>query len=284
MKWNIITFFLILILRLNAVGQIESHGTIVVINSSQNEIVFAADGRSAKASSYSDDDCKISAFGNKVVFAASGRRGLWNRSTRSYEWDAYTLARKEFRSFTSKGTPQSVVEQFASSWGIAMKKELEIDIAADQTHALANVEDDHVLALGAFAEFKRDKTFLIVIEKITYEITANGKVIVKAFVDHRITNPESYYIGKGEIIRELDAAQTPRSREWRRDFDMGLGFSSDPIVFEATKLVRLTIDNYPPTRTDSKGKKFSIVGGPIAVARFTPKGVEWVEKGNCPQK
>ena len=165
-----------------------------------------------------------------------------------------------------------------------MGKKLEIDIAADRDHALANIEDDHVLALGAFAEFKDDKAFLIVIEKITYAITPKGEVMVNTFVDHRATNPESYYIGKGEIVRELGAAQTPRSREWIRDLKMGLGFSSDPTVYEAKEKVRLTIDNSAPTRTDSKGKKFSIVGGPIAVARLTPKGVQWVEKGNCPQE
>jgi len=65
---------------------------------------------------------------------------------------------------------------------------------------------------------------------------------------------------------------------------MGSRFSADPVVFATKYFVSLTIDNYPAMRTDSKGTPFSIVGGPIAVARLTTKGVEWIEKGNCPQK
>jgi hypothetical protein len=47
---------------LDAVGQIEGDGTVVVINSAQNEIVFAADSRTAFSDSYSDQECKIRAL------------------------------------------------------------------------------------------------------------------------------------------------------------------------------------------------------------------------------
>jgi hypothetical protein len=63
--------------------------------------------------------------------------------------------------------------------------------------------------------------------------------------------------------------------------EMGLGFAGDPTVFKARKFVELTIDNYPATRTDASGKKFSRVGGKIAITKLTPKGVEWIDPGAC---
>jgi hypothetical protein len=65
--------------------------------------------------------------------------------------------------------------------------------------------------------------------------------------------------------------------------EMGLGFAGDPTVFKAKKLVELTIDNYPATRTDASGKKFSVVGGKIAIAKLTPNGFDWVDPGNGSQ-
>lgn len=285
MKWTIVNIFLILTLGLNGTGQIQTNGTVIVITSFQSEIVFAADSRIASDSSYSDDDCKISVFGNRVIFAASGRGGVRNVITHTYIWNAHTLAKNEFRHLTRNSTPQLLAEKLASAWGLAIKKELEEDIARNKEYALLHVEDDQVLALGAFAAFEKDGTFLIAVERITYEINSNGAVVVKASMAQRVTSPGGpIYLGKGEIIRECFAGQTPRSREWKRDMQMGIDFSADPTVFTAKKLVQLTIENYPRTRADGKGGQFSIVGGPIAITRLTQKGVDWVDKACCARK
>jgi hypothetical protein len=285
MKWFVAAVILILLglSRLDAVGQMGADGTIIVINSSQKEIVFAADSRTAFSDSYSDKKCKIRAFGNKILFAASGRNGQQNKITHAHLWDADAFARNAFVAAVKKGAAEHVPEQLASSWGTAMKKQLEQDIAADRSLALANTEKDGTIALGAFADFEKDGSFLIVVEKLAYSISVDGSITVNAFVDHRATSPEGpYYIGKGEIIREFDA-KTPRSKEWKRDIEMGMGFSPDPTVFMAKALVRLTIDNYPATRVDAAGKPFSIVGGKIAIAKLTPNGFDWVDSGNCSQ-
>ena len=285
MKRLIGAIVLPLLIGLDATGQVGANGTIIVIYSSQNEIVFAADSRVAFGDSYSDKDCKIRALGGKALFAASGRGGQRNKITHVYSWDANTFARNAFVGIVKKGASQHIADQLASAWGIAMKRQLEQDIAADRSLAFANTENDGTIALGAFADFEKDGTFLIVVERLVYEVATNGAIAVKAFVDYKTTSQSSpYYMGKGEIAREAYAHQTPRSKEWQRDFDMGSRFSADPVVFATKYFVSLTIDNYPAMRTDSKGTPFSIVGGPIAVARLTTKGVEWIEKGNCPQK
>ena len=281
MKWFVAAAILLGLSRLDAAGQIGADGTIVIINSSKKEIVFAADSRTTFRHSYSDEECKIHAFGDRILFAASGRGGQRNKITHAYSWDATAFARNAFVTAGKKGTSEHLPEQLASSWGIAMKKQLEKDVAADRSLALADTEKDGTLAMGAFADFEKDGSFLIVIEKLAFSISVDGSIKIDAFVDHRATRPEGpYYIGKGEIIRELDAG-TPRSKEWKRNIDLGMGFSPDPTVFLAQALVQLTIDNYPATKVDGAGKRFSIVGGKIAIAKLTPNGFDLVVPGSC---
>src|SRR5277367_3510248 len=65
----------VLVFSLNAFGQMETDGTIIVFDGSEKEFVIAADGRTSSSNSYSDSNCKISTFGNKVIFTAQGRVG-----------------------------------------------------------------------------------------------------------------------------------------------------------------------------------------------------------------
>jgi hypothetical protein len=281
MKWFIAIVILLGLSKLNAFGQIWADGTIIVINTSQKEIVFAGDSRTAFSDSYSDKECKIHAFGNKVLFAASGRTGQRNKVTHAYSWDANAFARNAFVAAVKNGTSEHVAEQLASSWGTVMKKQLEQDITANRSLALSDTEKDGTMAVGAFADCEKDGSFLFVVEKLAYSMSQDGGIAVKAFLDHKATGPEGpYFIGKGEIIREVDAG-TPRSKEWKRDIDMGMGFSPDPTLFLAKALVQLTIDNYPPTRVDAAGKPFSVVGGKVAIAKLTPNGFNWEAPGNC---
>lgn len=159
-------FLLLCCLSENAIAQIEADGTIIVINSSQNEIVFAADSRTAFSSSYSDQECKIRAFGNEVLFATSGRGGQRNKITHAYVWNANTFAKNAFLAVVKEGPPQHIADQLAGSWGIAMKKQLAQDIAADRSLALANTENDGTIALGAFADLEKDGTLLMSLKNL----------------------------------------------------------------------------------------------------------------------
>jgi hypothetical protein len=120
------------------------------------------------------------------------------------------------------------------------------------------------------------------VEKLAYSL-AKDDGTVEASVAYRMTSPapSPYYMGKGEIIREYDAGQTSRSREWNRDMDMGRGFASDRTVFDAQKLAELTVQKYPPTIPDKTGKLFSVVGGKVAVAKLTSNKIEWIERASC---
>jgi hypothetical protein len=148
LKWLLCLAFFGLI-RLNAAGQEKADGTIIVINSANNEIVFAADTRTAFGDSYTDDSCKIRAFGDKVLFAASGRDGVRDKRTHVYLWNANTIAKNLFLAATKKGASTHLTEQLASSWGIAVKEHLERDIVRDKKVALSGMESDGTMTLGA---------------------------------------------------------------------------------------------------------------------------------------
>jgi hypothetical protein len=58
----------------NVFAQIES-GTVILIGYSKNKIIVAADSRMAdEGKAPSDDKCKITALGNKIVFTAPDNR------------------------------------------------------------------------------------------------------------------------------------------------------------------------------------------------------------------
>jgi hypothetical protein len=97
MKWRVIAIYGILAFGLNASGQVKTDGTMVVVNASEKELVIAADSRRFSPSSYySDDTCKISIFGGKLVFTVAGRAGPKVKPNSQF-WNAFTVARQQFQ-------------------------------------------------------------------------------------------------------------------------------------------------------------------------------------------
>jgi len=89
-------------------------------------------------------------------------------------------------------------------------------------------------------------------------------------------------MGKTDIVEEYVEQKTPRSKQWRNDMIKNLRPQDDEAAFASRELVRLTIDNYPPTSTDPQtGKKFSPVGGKISLVKLSGKGIHWIEPGAC---
>src|SRR5579863_4036214 len=105
MKWSA-AIFCVLIIRPKAAGQIKPDGTIIAATGSEKEIVIAADSRKSGTDFYTDDECKISAFGDKIIFAASGRTG--GRHNPSAFWDAYAIAGEQYKMLTSKGSSENL--------------------------------------------------------------------------------------------------------------------------------------------------------------------------------
>jgi hypothetical protein len=282
MKWSAAAVFCVLIfLRLNAVGQMETDGTIIIFNASEKEIVIAADSRGSGTHSYTDDKCKISAFGDKLVFAASGRTGLRNEPT-NY-WDAYAIAREDFKRLTRKGTSDDLPIDLAKAWEISIKQKIE-DRQDNGVDVVAGL-DSNAIMFALFAGVRKDGSILTVVEQITYEVGKDGKARIVYRSPH-ILDAKDFpnWMGRYEIIEELKAGQTFRSDQWRRKINAVVSASPDPVAALAIEQVKLTIDNLGPTKKNYAGVPFSEVGYPISAVRLTSKGAEWIEKGNCPQE
>jgi hypothetical protein len=272
--------------RLFAIGQAESNGTIIVVSSLRDEVIFAADSREYSLLSYSDDNCKIVALGNKAVFAAAGREGIGNPVTAHIDgWNAFSIASNVYRRVTLKNTPQRLSEQLARSWGAAMKEHFQAHFSRYGFAKIMGEEDaERVLTRGAFANFEKDGSHLFVVEKITYEIGEGGKVVVSAAIDYTEVSPSFVYsMGTNDIVKEIDAAKTFRAVQWRKGLDVGM-LQGDSAIFASGQLVQLTIENYPATLKDAEGKPFSIVGGKVAIGKLTVNGFEWVQPAHCSGK
>jgi hypothetical protein len=272
-----IAAFALLVMHLNAIGQVESDGTIVVAKWTPETIVVAADSRESRRSSYSDTNCKIAAFGNKLVFSASGRRSTRNRMTKAVLWDSFAVARQQYIRLTRKGTPDQLAMALASGWGEAVKKELE-KIGGMAIDGL----EDYIISNGIFADFDKDGTLSIAVEQVTYEIV-DGKINIILSTDRvDSTKWSSYFLGHGEIVKEVTAGQTLRAIQWQNETNKLLEAADDKTSAFAIKMVELTIDNFPKTKKDDRGIPFSIMGRPIAVVQLTRgKGVTWIKPGKC---
>src|SRR5271167_886932 len=106
---------------LTAFAQIES-GTFVTLESSQNEIVVAADSRSIIDGKELDDSCKIRALGNELIFSTAGEAGVVNK------WDSFTIAENLFRRLSQEKAAEPVPIRLANAWGNEVKSKLKAQI------------------------------------------------------------------------------------------------------------------------------------------------------------
>jgi hypothetical protein len=283
LKWRAVAVGMILIVRLNAVGQVESDGTIIIVNANHEEVVIASDSRVSGPHSYSDKDCKISAFGDKVIFAASGRIGLRNDPTSEF-WDAHAIAKQQFQRLSGKGTPDASPLELAKAWGTAIKEEIEKRIRRS-SDVLSGIGNEPIVG-AIFASFDRAGDPIVVGQGVTYKFGNNGKIRIILMRPHVLTWPKDFpwALGKNDILKKLYAGNSFETDQWTRQIVAAVGANPDPLVARAVEEVRLTIKKLPPTRVDAKGVPFSEVGYPISAIRLTNKGAEWIEKGNCPQE
>jgi hypothetical protein len=259
-------------LCLCAIAQIESGGSVAYAGWSEDEIVIAADSRESGSNSYSDTSCKISAFGNKLIFAATGRY----RPPHEPFWNVHAVASNNFFWITRKNTTDHLAKRLADIWGQYVK----VEFQRRGTSALAGLEDNHV-AVGIFADFEEDGTLLIVVSDVTYE---------KNFIYPKIStltsvipiDKQAYVMGHRDIVDETSAAKTPNGIKWLNELHARMQTATDQIAGEAIGLVNLTIDNLPKGNIGIGGTPFSVVGPPVAAVRLMRgKEVEWIARGKC---
>ena len=261
---------------LNASAQIEA-GTFIAVNSSRNEIVIAGDSRSTDHFSKFDDRCKVTALGNRLVFAASGFTAASSSPGGPPAWDAHTIARNLFLKLTgeNENTAQPLPVRLADAWGNELERKLVLTFNWDRK-ALANAEGDE-LSEVVFAWFDEGKPFIIV-GRIKYDIGPDGNVYVRFDKRGSLGAGTSVMLGDGDIGRELDLHRTLRARRWVKT----LPVSRDPLATRTIGEVQFAIDHSRKIRVG--GESVPVIGGPIDAVRLTQdKGIEWLmRKPGCP--
>jgi ATP-dependent protease HslVU (ClpYQ) peptidase subunit len=188
---------LALALCLPAFGQINGDGTIIVINSSKEETVFAADSRISVGDSYSDDLCKIRALGDKVVFVVAGRSTVMNSGTHKYLLNAFTMAREAYGVVVRRGIRSHLAEAVADQWAPAEKERLEEELMLDRNAALSGVPSNGQMASAAFANYESDGSLCFRIEQFTYIGGSSVDVTPRAALGWPM------FLGQGDVIDKM---------------------------------------------------------------------------------
>ena len=255
-------------------------GTLIVLNTSQDEIVVAADSRSYSVVAQFDNRCKITALGNQLIFAASGNTGYGPNDGRPLEWDSHTIARAVFLRLSRETATQPMPIGFAEAWGNEVKNKFQGDIERDGLEGVLFGAEGDTLTSAVFAGFDGDAP-LIVTASITYSISAKGHADVAFAITDVFRRPKAVFMGRQDIADELFTGKTPRSLQWRQDLAMMRTPGDDPIALPALEALRFSIEHYPLVNIG--GKMLPPIGGPIDAVRLSrANGIEWIQrKDNC---
>ena len=262
---------------LNAFAQFES-GTLIVLNSSPDEIVVAADSRAVNAVGQSDDSCKIAALGGELVFASSGKSALVSDQA-SLAWDSHVVARNLFLRLSARRTKQPMPMRLALAWGKKVEEKMQSEIRRDPKGILLGAEDN-TLITALFAGFDHNAPFFVT-GTVTYE-TEGGVPTRARFSITGVKKSGSAELGKVEIAHELFGQHTERARQWFSNLQKEMYVTDDGIAAAAISAVKMTIDHYPAVQLGNRMVK--VVGGPIDAVKLTPQGIQWIQrKPNCPK-
>ncbi len=275
MRWWV--FASSFMISLSAIAQSESSGTVVILTSSENEIVVAADSRTHSGVSYVDSRCKITALGNKLIFAASGHTGFGPLSG-PFIWDTHAIARQEFLRLTHKHTPQGLTLLLAKSWGKLAKKKLKADLVRDREGTISGVTGN-TLSSALFASFEDDGIWIVTV-RLTYFYKGSSPH-TNFMIDKVLREPKSVQMGETDIANELLVGKTERALHWRQR--VGAEIVNDDLVFTATRLVQATIE-YQSGKI-IRGQPVQVVGGRVDVVELKRNvGIRWhARKCNCPE-
>ena len=267
---------------LNAAARTE-FGTIVVLNSSQNEVVVAADSRSTVGARHFDDRCKITALGNSLLFAASGYTGEGTFDAVSgrplhLRWDTHRIAREEFLRLARERETRAVPLELARAWGGRVTQRVESDLASDRNSVLASLDGD-VVTSAVFAGFD-EGALLTVTAQITYVLTRRPQLRFQVINVNR--SPRAVFLGEDAVAEEFVADQTKRAKAWNAEAKTEATSAKDQVAFYSKRFAQLSV-RYDRGKT-LNGRIVHDLGGPIDVVRLRRGGgIDWIErKPNCP--
>jgi hypothetical protein len=270
----------VVLVPLIAGAQLETGiGTLVILESTQDEIVVAADSRMHVQQRELDDRCKITALGNELIFAASGTTQFFFPDPR-FAWDAHTIARNVFRRLSQERTKEPMPLRLANAWRDEVKKKLKADLRRDPQETIQGAYENSLID-AIFAGFDGNSP-LIVRGSITYTKTASGQFETNFSISDLFREPGVEMIGHSDVAYELFEGRTDRAHQWRHDMKARIRKDDDPIAFVAIDAVRFSMANQPLEKIGNE--MVQPIGGPIDAVRLKRMGgIDWIQrKENCP--
>jgi hypothetical protein len=263
------------ILCSSAMAQLPS-GTIVVVIYQHDRVTVAADSKLGGAGDVGTY-CKISAFGDKFIFAAANHVALPQKNG-GFRWAADD-ARDIWRHGMDGFTGEHITDAIAANWG-ALEAQGWQDYLIRPFNIparvpVAELEENGGMVIGLFAGFENGKP-RIIREMVTYDQPLRG---IDGFVPavawfHVVGEPPAggytvTSIGRSEIVEHMQRGEIEKAR------------IEDPFNWQikaAERLVKLTIDLHP--RHDQ-------LGGPIDIIQWNgyTGSTNWIRrKPECPSQ
>ena len=271
MKWSIVLVWLFAQL---AWSQVQS-GSVVFIDFSETEVTIGADSRTTAGNGvHNDNECKISAFGSKFVFAMAG---MVKRD--DAHWNAHAIAREVWKKESKIDSHSArLMPRVADGWIAAMEPLYGDPEVIRQFRPRVSPGSEPVIANALFAA--TDGTGNIVVRGVNIDLDlplfdSTGKIHI---IHDDFDLPANSHAGMGhdEIVDEFRHETSPRAKDYMRWFSGRI--ANEDISRQraelASKFIELSILLHP---------KSSELGFPIDVLQLMrTTGVHWVwRKPNC---
>lgn len=251
-------------------------GTVIFVDFAKDEITVASDSRTIlpEIEGHDDTECKISAFGDKFIFALAGMA----KKNDPGGWNGHLIARKIWESESaSKTDAAELVLSVSEKWTIAMD---EIYGNPEIVRTKRHYQPDNAIFANSFFA-ATDKTGKLVVRgvDISFDLPlfdSTGKIRL-IHTPNAVREGGSGSAGHDEIIGEFMSQSTPRAAEFMRWWVPQIStFSrSAKRAAVASKLIELSILLHAHQEE---------LGFPIDVVQLRPRaGVHWVSNNkNCP--
>jgi hypothetical protein len=246
-------------------------GTVVLVDVTKDEVVFAADSRGGMPGSHDDVDCKIMAFKNDAIFASAGmrRRDIRLGDGTYQKWDSHEVAKEAFRLGRLKRGNDTLAALAAEYWANRGKRFFQLVLSEP---GIERPAEEH-FSQGAFASVDKsgnlsvytaviilgpDHTHPVAVTKINHVLAGQLTVLTHPEIIQEFSNPRTF--------RSIAAVD-----RWKENLPIGISDSKYQELW-AIQLTQWTID----FSTDGT------IGGDVNAIVLTKGGLRWgVQKDYC---
>jgi hypothetical protein len=243
-------------------------GTVIIIGRTKDQVVVAADSRATLKNSHNDDYCKISAFGNNLIFVSAGIRKFDLPGKAPAVWDSYKVARVASIDQTKD------VQRVAEDWGASSAGIIDPLASVNPLKFMRQLETHgKIITIGVFAGIDPDGGITATYAKlIIHPAASDASKVVTYAVQKNVSSStliQWTIIGEAAIASEFLADKTPRARSGWADGNSAPAEidSQEDLALNAARLVKWTIQYGPPS-----------VGGMVDEIMVDKEGTHWLHR------